>query len=242
MAHRSSIQSVFVLGGSSAAASAICLELAQRGCRRFHLLSRQLQRQQPLVEQLHSFSGMVVSQEATDLVVDALRPLPVVEHYDLYLITAGSLEQLDQTWFDPSAVWQITAANYMGLIPWLLAIASPDRLQQTGRLWVFSSVAADRGRPSNAAYGAAKAALTSFCEGLHLRCQRLPFCVRVIKAGYMDTPMAKGASPVLTIRPQKVAQILLRDPDRRGVHYLPAWWALVMLLVRLLPDRIAARL
>ena len=37
------IKSVFVLGSSSDIAKAICIELARRGCTKFHLLARNLE-------------------------------------------------------------------------------------------------------------------------------------------------------------------------------------------------------
>ena len=57
---------------------------------------------------------------------------------------------------------------------------------------VISSVAGDVGRPSNYFYGASKAALTIFCEGLANYCYQYPFKVRIIKAGFIDTKMTKG--------------------------------------------------
>ena len=65
---------------------------------------------------------------------------------------------------DAGEALRILAANVGGLIPWITAIATPERLARPGRLWVFSSVAADRGRPSNYHYGAAKAALELLCS------------------------------------------------------------------------------
>ena len=138
---------------------------------------------------------------------------------------------------------RILAANFGGLIPWLTAIATPERLAKPARLWVFSSVAADRGRPSNYHYGAAKAALATFCEGLLLRSHGKPFSVRIIKAGFMATPMTVGkAPPALCASTEAVARDLLRRPNRRGVEYLPWWWSPMMLLIRLLPAPIVSRL
>ena len=137
----------------------------------------------------------------------------------------------------------ITAANYTGLLRWITAIAKPDRLNKFSRLWVFSSVAADRGRPSNYHYGAAKAALTSLCEGLLLRCYQKPFAVRIIKAGFIDTKMTVDKAPsFLTVSTHSVAKDLLRRPNRRGIEYLPFWWAPLMFLVRLLPSSVASKL
>ena len=242
----SPIHSAFVLGSTSEVAQAVCRELSRRGCQRFHLVARNPQANRQLATELQSHYGAVVSTEQTDLLADAaLEPprRPEVGEFDLYLITAGSLGDAGRARIDASEAWRITAANYTGLLPWLTAIATPERLARPGRLWVFSSVAADRGRPSNHHYGAAKAALTTLCEGLLLRGHGKPFAVRIIKAGFMATPMTVGkAPPALCASPESVARDLLRRPDRRGIEYLPWWWAPLMLLIRLLPAPVAARL
>ena len=226
-------------------AGAICRELARRGCQRFHLVCRGAGREHALVSDLEGL-GATVSMGRTDLLADASAeaPAPLPEgDFDLYLITAGSLGEAELARGDAREALRITAANYSGLLPWLTAIATPERLARPGRLWVFSSVAADRGRPSNYHYGAAKAALTAFCEGLMLRCHGKPFAVRVLKAGFMATPMTVGkAPPALCAAPAAVARDLLRRPDRRGIDYIPWWWGPLMLLVRLLPASLAAKL
>jgi hypothetical protein len=241
------IRHAFVLGSTSAVAWAICLELAERGCRRFHLVARDATRNQQLAEVLQKRFGAGVTVEHSDLLCDAnIDPaprFPEVGDFDLYLITAGSLGDAEQARSNAAEAQRITAANYTGLLPWLTAIATPARLAKPGRLWVFSSVAADRGRPSNYHYGAAKAALTAFCEGLLLRCHGRPFAVRIIKAGFMATPMTVGkAPPALCASPASVARDLLRRPNRRGIEYLPSWWSPLMLLIRMLPTSIASTL
>lgn len=240
------IRSAFVLGSTSEVAKAICRELAHRGCQRFHLVARNGVANQQLAAELDQRFGVVVSTETTDLLADfALAPArcPEVGDFDLYLITAGSLGEAELARSDAAEALRITSANYSGLLPWLTAIATPERMARPGRLWVFSSVAADRGRPSNYHYGAAKAALTTFSEGLMLRCHGKPFAVRIIKAGFMATPMTVGkAPPVLCASPESVARDLLRSPNRRGIGYLPWWWSPLMLLIRLLPAPIASKL
>ena len=240
------IRSAFVLGSSSVVAQAICMELGRRGCRRFHLVARDPERAQALGSKLEAQFGAAVSVETTDLLADASlvssRQIQVGQ-FDLYLIAAGSLGDAEQARCDAAEGLRIMAANVSGLIPWLTAIATPERIAQPGRLWVFSSVAADRGRPSNYHYGAAKAALSALCEGLLLRCHGKPFAVRIIKAGFMATPMTVGKAPaVLCVSPESVARDLLRRPNKRGVEYLPWWWSPLMLMVRLLPAPVASKL
>ena len=106
----------------------------------------------------------------------------------------------------------------------------------------MSSVAADIGRPSNYHYGASKAALTKFCEGLMLRCNDKPFNIRIIKAGYISSPMTAKAPRFLCTSPTKVASILMNDPFKRGIEYLPWWWQIIMIIVKLIPSRFAAKL
>lgn len=240
------IHSAFVLGSTSEVARALCLELAARGCRRFHLLARNEEENQIVAAQLQSRYPVEISTERIDLLADAhamAHRLPAVGEFDLYLITAGSLGDAERARHDPAEAQRILAANVGGLIPWLTAIATPERLARPGRLWVFSSVAADRGRPSNYGYGAAKAALTVFCEGLLLRCHGKPFAVRILKAGFMATRMSEGkAPPLLCVSPSWVARTLLRRPDRRGIDYLPFWWWPLMRLICLLPAPLAAKL
>ena len=240
------IHSAFVLGSTSAVARAVCLELASLGCSRFHLVARDPARNQQLAAELAEQFGACVSLEQSDLLADAaLEPShrPEVGEFDLYLITAGSLGDAEHARSDADEALRITAANYSGLLPWITAIATSERLARPGRLWVFSSVAADRGRPTNYHYGAAKAALTVFCEGLMLRCHGKPFAVRIIKAGFMATPMTVGkAPPALCASPESVAHDLLRSPNKRGIEYLPWWWSSLMLLIRLLPAPLASKL
>ena len=240
------IQSAFVLGSTSEVAQAICRELAGRGCRRFHLLARNREANRTLAAELQQRFGAAVSTANIDLLADPAQDparCPEVGDFDLYLITAGSLGDAVLARSDAAEALRITAANYTGLLPWLTAIATQERLARPGRLWVFSSVAADRGRPSNYHYGAAKAALATLCEGLLLRCHGKPFAVRIIKAGFMATPMTVGkAPPALCASPASVARHLLRRPNRRGIEYLPWWWWPLMRLVRLLPAPIASKL
>lgn len=237
------LRSAWVLGSTSTVAIAICRGLAERGCRRFHLLARNHERNQSLAVELRDRFGAEVSCEAIDLLAPQLVQPQHLESFDLYLVAAGSLGDAERARHDAGEAEAITQANFTGLIPWLTAIVSPERIEQPGSLWVFSSVAADRGRPSNYHYGAAKAGLMRFCEGLLLRCHGNPFAVRILKAGFIASPMTDGkVPPLLCARPEQIARDLLRHPRRRGIETIPWWWTPLMALVRRLPARLAARL
>ena len=242
-----SIDSTFVLGSTSTVAKAICIELAKRhNCKRFHLISRNPSHNQELIYILENTYNAFVTQEKVDL-IDSSNIYninkPKVDNFDLYLITAGSLGNQELARKEPKLALEITAANFSGIVPWITAITSQERISKKGMLWIFSSVAADKGRPSNYLYGAAKAGLTTFCEGLFLRCLDKPFKVRIIKAGYITSPMTKGTAPkLLCVDAIYIAKTLLKNPGRSGIEYLPWWWFLIMFIVKIMPNRIISKL
>ena len=241
------INSVFVLGSTSTVAKAICLEIAKNNqCKRFHLVCRNPNYNQELVNKLKTSFNAFVTQETVDLIDYSNSNnlnFPKVDNFDLYLITAGSLGNPKLARENAKKALEITASNYSGILPWITSIATKERIAKKGMLWIFSSVAADKGRPSNYHYGAAKAGLTTFCEGLFLRCEGKPFSVRIIKAGYIKSPMTKGKAPKsICINASFVAKILLRKPHSRGIEYLPWWWILIMFVVKIMPNSIISKL
>ncbi len=241
-----SIKSAFVLGSTSEIARSICHELAQNGCRMFYLIARNEKSNQSLAEELKGNYDVSVKTEKTDLLEDAsfqkVKNLEI-DDFDLYLIAAGDLGNADLARINSIEALKIISTNLSGLIPWITAIATEKRLSKKSRLWVLSSVAGDKGRPSNYHYGAAKSALTTFCEGLLLRCHGKPFAVRIIKAGYIATRMTLGKAPKsLCMNPKKVARVLIRRPNKRGIEYLPWWWSPLMLIVRFLPASLTSKL
>ena len=236
------IKSVFVLGSSSEIAKEICIQLARKGCDKFHLLARDINKNKPLVKILKEKKIKNIFQENFDLLNDP-EIKKEVDQYDLYLITAGFLGQSDLASKNISELIKITKTNYSGLLKWLIAIATPERLNSFSRLWIFSSVAGDIGRPSNFSYGAAKAALSCFCQGLFLKSYKKPFAVRIFKAGYIKTRMSIGKAPdILLLSPKKLAKQILKHPNKRGIEYLPWWWGFIMKIIKYLPNSLLAKL
>ena len=232
------IKSIFVLGSTSSVAKELCIALAKKGCKEFHLVCRNHQKNSFLIDLLTNQFNVKVTEELVDLENENLylNTLPKVKDYDLYLITAGRLGDNEKSFYDLKESRSINKVNFYNLIPWMMSIVNEDRIKKNSRLWVFSSVASDRGRRSNYNYGSAKAALTNYCEGLIAKCHGSQFKVRLIKAGFMNTKMSAGKSPrILTINPESVAKILLNNVEKSGSEYLPWWWFFIMKIIKILP-------
>ena len=108
---------------------------------------------------------------------------------------------------------------------------------------VFSSVAGDRGRKPVVFYGAAKAGLAAYLEGLDHRFHSRGLRVITVKPGFVRTGMTSQlAEPPFAADPDGIAPRLVRALDRaRPVVYAPAIWWLVMRAVRLLPRAVMRR-
>jgi NAD(P)-dependent dehydrogenase (short-subunit alcohol dehydrogenase family) len=113
-----------------------------------------------------------------------------------------------------------------------------------GRLTVFSSVAGDRGRKPVVIYGAAKAGLSAYLEGLDHRFHASGLSVLCVKPGFVKTGMTAGLKPPpFAGESEQVAVDVLRAMDRRrAVVYTPGVWALIMLVIRWLPRFVMRRI
>src|SRR6185295_2395219 len=106
-----------------------------------------------------------------------------------------------------------------------------------GTLAVFSSVAGERGRKPVILYGAAKAGLSRYLEGLDHKFRAQGLRTVCVKPGFVKTSMTDGLRPPpFAGEPDGVAQVVLKAIDRgQPVVYAPPVWRWVMLVIRLLP-------
>ena len=79
--------------------------------------------------------------------------------------------------------------------------------RRAGHLVGISSIAALRGNPEAPAYGASKAFMSNYLQGLRHRFakQRLPIVVTDVQPGFVDTAMAKADHKFWVASPQKAA-------------------------------------
>jgi len=112
-----------------------------------------------------------------------------------------------------------------------------------GTLCVLSSVAGDRARAPNALYGAAKAGLSHYLEGLDHGYRSRGLRTVCVKPGFVRTGMTAGLpEPPFASDPEPVARSIVRAIERgRPVVYAPPIWRAVMAVVRALPRAVLRR-
>ena len=134
--------------------------------------------------------------------------------------------------------------NYTAAAGLLGSIAQKMEVRHRGHIVAFGSPAGDRGRRSNYLYGADKAALHLFMEGLRHRLAGKRVTVLTVKPGPTDTPMTAGMKGLKSrARPEDVARDIARAIDeKRQVIYTPGKWRYIMCIIRHLPWFIFRRL
>lgn len=158
---------------------------------------------------------------------------------DLLLIAHGTLPDQATCQTDLHTNQQALAVN--GISPVLFAEAFVGHMVQANRgtLGLIGSVAGDRGRKSNYVYGAAKGLVTRYAQGLQHRLAATGVSVVLIKPGPTDTPMTahlkQQGGKLASV--EQVAQTIV-DGMRSGksVVYAPGKWALIMMVIRHLPN------
>jgi decaprenylphospho-beta-D-erythro-pentofuranosid-2-ulose 2-reductase len=168
-----------------------------------------------------------------------------LEKIDQALVAHGSLSKSQRAETDPRYLAEEININLTSAALWTQLVANAMAKTGGGAVAVISSVAGDRGRYANHVYGAAKAGLTAFCDGL--RAQMLDRNVHVVtvKPGPIDTPMTAHVAKkgVLWGTSEQCARDIIKGLDkRRDVVYSPWFWRGIMRIVRAIPERVAKRL
>jgi decaprenylphospho-beta-D-erythro-pentofuranosid-2-ulose 2-reductase len=162
---------------------------------------------------------------------------------DAVIVSAGLFGTQDRLEADGELRRRMLAANFAGTIE--LCEAARERLlaRGGGRLMVLSSVAGDRGRKPVALYGATKAGLSAYLEGLDHRYHERGLKVINVKPGFVRTAMTSGLpEPPFAANPEELAPALVRALDRgTPVVYAPAIWRWVMAVIALLPRAVMRR-
>jgi short-subunit dehydrogenase len=239
---------VLVIGATSAVARALAGELAVHG-RDLVLAGRDRPELETIAADLAVRHGVATAVCVLD-VLDAagheaaLGPWLEDETLEGVVVAVGYLGDQRLAEMDLAETRRILDTNFTGCVALLNLVALRLEARGRGFICALSSVAGDRGRQSNYLYGAAKAGLSVYLQGLRNRLHRAGVRVLTVKPGFVDTAMTFGRPGLfLVASPGRVARSIFRAIEAgRDVVYVPGFWRPLMLAVRSVPERLFKRL
>lgn len=247
------MKKILIIGATSAIAAACARLLIEKDTAaektQFFLVARQESKLQQTSQDLIA-RGAEVSTYVLDLnqITDHSKMLQAsyaaLGEIDIVLIAHGSLPNQTNCEQDVNLTLHEFSTNGLSVIALLTLIANHIEKQGKGTIAVISSVAGDRGRPTNYVYGSAKAAVTTFCDGLRARLFKSGVHVLTIKPGFVDTPMTHDLAlpKLLVAQPEKVANDIVNAiKKKKNTLYTPWFWQIIMLIVKNIPTAIFKR-
>lgn len=157
---------------------------------------------------------------------------------DLLVYCAGVMRPEDTPEARAAAAAVEMAVNVVGAIRWLEPAADYLLSLGRGRLAAIGSVAGERGRKGHPVYGASKAALHAYMEGLRHRLHGTGIGVSVVKPGWVATRMLPDAlhESRMAVSPGDAARAIADGLARgRESFFVPRRWAIVAGGLRAMP-------
>ncbi len=242
-------KNILVIGASSAMAQETMKNFAADGSS-FVLVARSEDKLQAIATDLTARGAKKVqcyNANADDLILrDDIesKAIDYLGHIDIALIAHGSLGNQQEDQESVKKTTEILSTNFISTVCSLTRLANYFEKRKSGSIAVISSVAGDRGRPSNYIYGSAKAGLSSFLSGLRARLFKAGVSVTTIKPGFVSTPMtAEFDQGPLFATSKKVGRGIYKAINKKkDISYQPGFWCLIMFVIKCIPECIFKRL
>jgi short-subunit dehydrogenase len=235
-----------VLGATSTIARSLVLQLANKGDE-FLLGARDVSEGQAVAADLAIRTGAHVLFEPLEATACSAHETWVenaigkLHGLDGVILCFGELprqSEVSANWPDAQRVIYV---NFAAAVSLLEPAAGFLERQRHGFILALSSVAGVRGRKSNYLYGASKAALTVFLEGLAHRLAPSGVRVKIALLGFVESRMSAGVpipSPLRTTADAVARKILRFLKSSKQTAYIPWFWRPIMTVIRLLPAQV----
>jgi len=243
------VQSMLVLGGTSDIAVATARELVKARTTRVTLAVRD----PALVtcaDELRALGATTVDTVRFDALDFPSHESFVEEVFDrhgdvdLVLVAFGTLGDQEHLSQDRAAAVALVETNFTGAVSISVPLVQALRKQGHGTLVYLSSVAAERTRKSSFVYGASKAGLDAFAQGLGDALAGSGVRVMVVRPGFVRTKMTRGLKPAPLSTDADTVARAIAAALRSGAEtvWVPAQMRLVMSGLRHLPRAVFRRL
>jgi decaprenylphospho-beta-D-erythro-pentofuranosid-2-ulose 2-reductase len=242
-------QTIVLLGGTSEIGLAIVRQLLAPTTRTVVLACRDLAKGERAAQALRhdalAVDVVAFDGAATATHEDLARDLSSkYGDIDVAIIAFGVLGDGAVTSVDPAAATEIAQVNFTGVVSATIATANQLRQQGHGSIVMLSSVAGERVRMANPVYGATKAGIDGFAQGLGDALVADGVHMLIVRPGFVHSQMTTGlkAAPFATT-PEKVAELTVKAlRARRRIVWAPAPLRIVFSVLRHLPGAVWRRL
>lgn len=234
---------VLILGGRSDIGLAVAKAYAAEG-HAIQLAARNVSTLEPDKTDIALRHGVNVSLHEFDALdvdshEDFTKGLPTLP--EIIVCAVGVLGAQDNNERDHAQARLVMRANFEGPANILAIFANLFEVRGSGVIIGISSVAGDRGRATNYIYGAGKAGFTAYLSGLRNRLATKGVHVMTVKPGFVATRMTADHDlpEKLTTDPETLAKSIVKAANaRRNEIYRKPIWALVMLVIRNIPEMV----
>ena len=192
-------QNIVLFGGTSEIGQAILKRVVKPGVSRVVLVSRNLDQAEssttsladrfPEVDFHHvrfDASDAASMQDVVQAVTDEIGDI------DVAIVSQGLLNEGVDYYANPSGLIEMANVNFTATMTLLYSLATQLKSQGYGKIVLLSSVAGERVRKGNPAYGATKAGIDGFALALDHELVGSGASLLVVRPGFVSTKMTAG--------------------------------------------------
>lgn len=237
-------QSIVLFGGTSEIGLSIVAKLVGPGVSRVALVSRDTG------AAAAAFGALGVGNndlevvhvpfdaaDATEMPRAVAATVAAVGDIDIAIVAHGVLREGYDYYADPAAVVDVANVNFTGTMALLYGLADRMRSQGYGKIVLLSSVAGERVRRGNPAYGATKAGIDGFALALDHELVGTGASVLVVRPGFVDTKMTAGMdkAPFSTTAGAVADATVKAISSDKKVIWVPGILRVVFTIFKMLP-------
>ncbi|MBB3040270.1 decaprenylphospho-beta-D-erythro-pentofuranosid-2-ulose 2-reductase [Nocardioides soli] len=241
-------QTVLLLGGTSDIALALARSWAHEPGLYVVLAARPGPRRDAAAAELEQLGCVVepIDFEATDTARHPalIESVASGRDIDVAVVAFGVLGDEERAWQDHETAVHLAEVNYVAPVSVGVCLAERLRRQGHGVIVALSSVAGERVRRSNFAYGASKAGMDGFYLGLGEALRGSGARVLVVRPGFVHTKMTAGrdAAPLSVSAEQVASAVTKAVASGDDLIWVPAAMRGVMSGLRHVPRSLFRRL
>ena len=234
-----------VIGASSGIGEAIVYELDQRGYQ-VGITARRTDLLDEIAAKCNNriFVRNMDAMQHKDARIILQELIAEMDGVDVFIYNAGVGGKKNDHWEYENAMHQINAVGFANLASYMFTYFRDNDLN--GHIAGVSSIVGLRGLRHDNGYGATKAFMYNYMQGLRHKAShgKHPIHVTDIRPGFIDTDMTKDLKVKFLVRPADIAahQIVKAIENRRKVAYITKRYWLIAQAIKYYPTFLWNRL